>query len=79
MKVTRPHLKNMMGSLFEEMIHLFIEQNYITMENYFLDGTKIGADAISILLCGKNNEDFRGKAERKNLRNDSTYLRSNGI
>ncbi len=35
----------MMNSLFEQMIQLLIEQNYITMENYFLDGTKIEADA----------------------------------
>ncbi|MBW6064613.1 transposase, partial [Planococcus sp. CP5-4] len=29
------HLKAMMDSLFEQMIHQLIEQNYITMEHHF--------------------------------------------
>ena len=40
------HLKAMMDSLFEQMIHQLIEQNDIIMENYFLDGTKIEAEAM---------------------------------
>ena len=38
-------MKVMMDELFETMILKLIEENYITMENYFLDGTKIEADA----------------------------------
>ncbi|RSK53659.1 MULTISPECIES: IS1182 family transposase [Bacillus] len=38
-------MKAMMDELFEAMTLKLIEQNYITMENYFLDGTKIEADA----------------------------------
>ena len=38
-------MKAMMDELFETMILKLIEDNYITMENYFLDGTKIEADA----------------------------------
>ena len=38
-------MKAMMDELFESMILKLIEDNYITMENYFLDGTKIEADA----------------------------------
>ena len=34
-----------MDSPFEQMILLLIDQNYITIENYFLDGTKIEANA----------------------------------
>ncbi|WP_199925726.1 IS1182 family transposase [Paenibacillus bouchesdurhonensis] len=34
-----------MDELFETMIVKLIEENYITMENYFLDGTKIEANA----------------------------------
>ncbi|WP_117017310.1 transposase [Aeribacillus pallidus] len=33
-----------MDELFEVMILKLIEEKYITMENYFLDGTKIEAD-----------------------------------
>lgn len=35
----------MMESLFEEMVHQLIDEEYITMDNYFLDGTKIEANA----------------------------------
>ncbi|WP_242694973.1 IS1182 family transposase, partial [Pseudogracilibacillus auburnensis] len=38
-------MKVMMDELFETMILKLIEEKYITMENYFLDGTKIEADA----------------------------------
>jgi len=38
-------MKGLMDELFEVMILKLIEEKYITMENYFLDGTKIEADA----------------------------------
>lgn len=38
-------MKPMMDELYETMILKLIEDQYITMENYFLDGTKIEADA----------------------------------
>ena len=38
-------IKAFMDELFETMIRKLIADNYITMENYFLDGTKIEADA----------------------------------
>ncbi|MEL3961140.1 IS1182 family transposase [Lysinibacillus endophyticus] len=38
-------MKHLMDELFEAMIHKLIEENYITFENYFLDGTKIEANA----------------------------------
>ncbi|MGG3644336.1 transposase, partial [Bacillus gobiensis] len=38
-------MKPMMDELYETMILRLIEDQYITMENYFLDGTKIEADA----------------------------------
>jgi transposase len=59
-------LKNMMDSLFEEMIQLLIEQNYITMENYFLDGTKIEADANKYSFVWKKaTKNFEGKLKEK--------------
>ncbi|MBO8178842.1 MAG: IS1182 family transposase, partial [Bacillus sp. (in: Bacteria)] len=38
-------MKALMDELFETMILKLIEEKYITMENYFLDGTKIEANA----------------------------------
>ncbi|MCE5172034.1 IS1182 family transposase [Paenibacillus profundus] len=38
-------LKSLMDELFETMIQKLIADHYITMENYFLDGTKIEANA----------------------------------
>ncbi len=38
-------MKAMMDELFETMILKLIEDKYITMENYFLDGTELEADA----------------------------------
>lgn len=38
-------MKNLMDELFETMIRKLILDNYITMDNYFLDGTKIEANA----------------------------------
>ena len=34
-------MEKLLPKLFEEMIHQLIEEKHITMENYFLDGTKI--------------------------------------
>ncbi|TCS77393.1 transposase, partial [Tepidibacillus fermentans] len=38
-------MKSMIDELFETMVRKLIEDKYISMENYFLDGTKIEADA----------------------------------
>ncbi|OQM44138.1 transposase, partial [Anoxybacillus sp. UARK-01] len=38
-------MKALMDELFEAMILKLIEEKYITMENYFLDGTKMEANA----------------------------------
>ncbi|MEK3981613.1 transposase [Psychrobacillus sp. FSL K6-2836] len=57
---------NMIDSLFEEMILLLIEQNYITMENYFFDGTKIEADANKYSIVWKKaTKNFEGKLKEK--------------
>lgn len=47
-------MKGLMDELFEAMIQKLIDEKYITMENYFLDGTKVVQMPISILSCGKN-------------------------
>ncbi|WP_253907677.1 transposase [Bacillus sp. WMMC1349] len=38
-------MKALMDELFEAMMLKLIEQKYVTLENYFLDGTKIEASA----------------------------------
>lgn len=38
-------MKLLMDELFETMLLKLIEENYITMESYFLDRTKIEANA----------------------------------
>jgi len=38
-------MKDMIEPLFTELIKLLLEQKYITMENYFMYGTKIEANA----------------------------------
>lgn len=38
-------MESLMDRLFERMIHQLLEDRHITMETYFLDGTKIEADA----------------------------------
>ncbi|WP_342472262.1 IS1182 family transposase [Metasolibacillus sp. FSL H7-0170] len=59
-------LKNRMNSLFEQMILLLIEQNYMTMENYFLDGTKIEANANKYSFVWKKaTQNFEGKLKEK--------------
>lgn len=34
-------MQNFIDELFESIIQKLFDENYITMENYFLDGTKI--------------------------------------
>jgi transposase len=38
-------MESLMDELFEAMIMKLIKDHYISMENYFLDGTKIEANA----------------------------------
>ncbi|WP_408011214.1 hypothetical protein ACJROX_13400 [Pseudalkalibacillus sp. A8] len=47
-------MKALMDELFEAMIQKLIEENYITFENYFLDGTRLKPMPISTLSYGKN-------------------------
>ena len=60
------HLKTMMDDLFEQMILQLIEQEYITMENYFLDGTKIEADANKYSFVWKKaTQNYESKLKAK--------------
>jgi transposase len=57
-------MKVLMDELFEAMVHKLIEEKYITMENYFLDGTKIEADANKYSFVWKKST----KKFEKNLK-----------
>jgi transposase len=48
-------MKALMDELFESMILKLIKENYISMENYFLDGTKIEANANKFSFVWKKS------------------------
>jgi transposase len=59
-------MKDFMDELFESMIHKLIEENYITFENYFLDGTKMEADANKYTFVWKRaTSKFEEKLKEK--------------
>ena len=59
-------MKDMMDDLFETMILRLMEENYISMENYFLDGTKIEANANKYSFVWKKATDgFERKLKEK--------------
>jgi transposase len=59
-------MKVLMDELFEAMILKLIEEKYITMENYFLDGTKIEADANKYsFVWKKSTAKFEAKLKEK--------------
>ncbi|MFH5181634.1 IS1182 family transposase [Paenibacillus sp. TAB 01] len=59
-------MKACMDELFETMIQKLIADNYITMENYFLDGTKIEADANKYSFVWKKSTlRFEEKLKKK--------------
>jgi transposase len=59
-------MKVLMDELFEGMISKLIEGNYITMENYFLDGTKIEANANKYsFVWKKSTSKFEEKLKEK--------------
>jgi transposase len=59
-------MKAFMDELFETMIQRLLSDNYITMENYFLDGTKIEADANKYSFVWKKSTlRFEAKLKEK--------------
>ena len=59
-------MKSLMDELFETMILKLIEEKYITMENYFLDGTKIEANANKYsFVWKKSTEKFEANLKGK--------------
>ncbi|MHA7967594.1 IS1182 family transposase [Paenibacillus sp. CAU 1782] len=59
-------MKAFMDELFERMIQKLIADHYITMDNYFLDGTKIEADANKYSFVWKKSTlRFEAKLKEK--------------
>ncbi|MGE7122533.1 transposase, partial [Peribacillus sp. NPDC046944] len=59
-------MEKLLPKLFEEMIHQLIEEKHITMENYFLDGTKIEASANKYSFVWKKaTTKFEAKLQEK--------------
>ncbi|WP_062353753.1 IS1182 family transposase [Bacillus kwashiorkori] len=59
-------MQYLIDELFETMIQKLIEENYITFENYFLDGTKIEADANKYSFVWKKaTSKFEAKLKEK--------------
>ena len=59
-------MKDLMDELFETMILKLIDEKYITFENYFLDGTKIEANANKYsFVWRKSTENFEAKLREK--------------
>ena len=53
--MTTEALQALIDELFEAIIHKLIEENYITFETYFLDGTKFEADASKYSFVWKKS------------------------
>ena len=50
----RLQMKDIIEDIFCKVVKLLIDKKYIKLQNYFLDGTKIEANANKYFLCGIN-------------------------
>jgi len=59
-------MQALIDELFETIIHKLMEENYISFENYFLDGTKIEADANRYTFVWKKSTlNYEEKLKKK--------------
>jgi len=59
-------LRKVIDELFSSMIIFLTENNYVKLENYFVDGTKIEANANRYsYVWGKNTERYKGATKEK--------------
>jgi hypothetical protein len=65
----------MMDSLFEEMIQLLIQLIYITMENYFLDGTEIKVFLPRLDKYRQQHEIYGDRNSFFKTGHDATFMR----
>lgn len=59
-------MKDVIFNVFAEVVNLLEEEKYITFENYFMDGTKIEANANKYSwVWGKSTKRYKGKLVEK--------------
>ena len=59
-------VKGVMGEIFTSVVELLIEEGYVKLENYFLDGTKIEANANKYSwVWGKSTRRYKQKLQEK--------------
>lgn len=59
-------MKDIILDVFSEVVELLIEQGYVKLENYFLDGTKIEANASKYSwVWGKSTKRYKEKLREK--------------
>ncbi|WP_243289810.1 IS1182 family transposase [Bacillus sp. FJAT-47783] len=67
-------MKSLMDELFEAMIMKLIKDNYISMENYFLDGTKIEANANKFTFVWKKSTSKFEAMLKKKIQETLQYI-----
>jgi transposase len=59
-------MKGEVREVFTGVLELLIEEEYVKLENYFVDGTKIGADAnIHKVVWAKKTEKYKARLREK--------------
>jgi transposase len=59
-------MRAVMGDVFGAVVELLIEQGYVKLENYFLDGTKMEANANRhTFVWAKNTKRYKEKLQQK--------------
>jgi transposase len=59
-------LKKVMLEAFTALLKMLVEEGYIKLENYFLDGTKVEANANRYTyVWSKNNKRYQGRLQEK--------------
>jgi transposase len=59
-------MKGEVREVFTGVLELLIEEGYVKLENYFIDGTKIGADAnLHKVVWAKKTEKYKARLREK--------------
>jgi transposase len=59
-------MKDIIGEVFASVLELLIEQGHVQLEDYFVDGSKLGANARRYsAVWAKNTQRFKGRVQRK--------------
>lgn len=60
------YLKDVLEQVFAEVVHILLKHEYVKMEDYFIDGTKLEADASKhSYVWSKNTERFKAKVQSR--------------